>query len=384
MDSPRIDVLIPVFNAGRTIGNAVRSIQEQTVSDIRIVIVDDGSTDDSPAILARMAGADRRIEIFTRTNGGIVDALNFGLDQCRAEFVARHDGDDLALPDRFARQVGHLQANPACVAVGGSVRHIDEAGRPLGPVVRFDPPQRSDPLSAPCKEPYIPHPFLMTYRSRLQQVGGYRHVAHAEDSDLYWRLQETGTLHNLDDVLGDYRMHDHSISSRSIQNGRVMALGSQLAGISAARRRSQRPDLEFTKSMVAEYKTATSLPALFLLGARGLDADERDRLEISLSAKMLELTSYRPYELDMTDCRFIRRALDRHLATLTPSNRANVLRMCTGAAARLVGRGQFGPALALARPGLYPQVFGRLAFRAARQLARSGRLRARRQTAPAQ
>ncbi len=371
MDSPKIDVLIPAFNAGKTIEAAIKSIQDQTFSAIRIVLVDDGSTDDTRSILVRMANADRRMEILAKPNGGIVDALNFGLEHCQAEFLARHDGDDLASPDRFDKQIAYLRADPACVAVGGAVRHIDEEGRAIGSIQRFDPPQRADPFLAPAKEPYIAHPFLMTYRQRLQEIGGYRHVAHAEDSDLYWRLQETGTMHNLDDVLGDYRMHPQSISSRSVHDGRVMALGSQLAAISATRRRGHQPDLQFSKSAIRSYKDADSLEALFRLGAEGLHARERDRLEIALSAKLLELTSYRPYELDMADCRFIRQALLKHLASLTPVNRAAVIRMCSGAAARLVGKRQFKLAHALAQPGQYPHVLGRLAFRMVRRAARS-------------
>ncbi len=362
-DIPRIDVLIPVFNVARTIRGAIASIQNQTVRDIRIVVVNDGSTDDTAAILSEITAADARVETFTRPNGGIVDALNFGIGQCRAKYLARHDGDDLADPERFARQVAYLEANPDCVAVGGAARHIDENGRSLGHVAHIGSPEDSDPSWAPSREPYILHPFLMTYGARVRDAGGYRHVFHAEDTDLYWRLQETGRLHNLDDVLGDYRMHTGSVSGASVINGRVSALNSQLAGISAMRRRRQRPDLTFSKQAITDYTAARSLERIFRLGARQLGPVETDHLEVSLAAKLLELTSYRPFELDLDDCRFIRKAMDKHGAALTPENRAVLRRMCSGAAARMAAAGQRRGAMTLVRPWRYAGVLSRLAFR---------------------
>lgn len=361
--TPRIDVLIPVFNAAPTIRDAIASIQNQTMRDIRIVVVNDGSTDATAEILAEIATTDARIDIFTRPNGGIVDALNFGLAQCRAHFLARHDGDDLADPERFARQIAYLEANPDCVAVGGAARHIDEHGRSLSHVVHIASPEGSDPSWAPSREPYILHPFLMTYVARVRDAGGYRYVFHAEDTDLYWRLQETGRLHNLDDVLGDYRMHTGSVSSASVINGRVSALNSQLAGISAMRRRQGQPDLTFSKEVIAEYAAAGSLERIFRIGARQLRPAEVDHLEVTLAAKLMELTSYRPFELDLDDCLFIRRAFARHGAALTAENRAVLRRMCSGAAARMVAAGQLRRAMILVRPWRYAGVVSRLAFR---------------------
>lgn len=364
MPETLVDVLIPVFNAAKTIREAVESIQAQTFQDIRIVVVDDGSTDGTTTILAEMAQADPRIEVVSQQeNRGIVDALNTGLSYCRSEFLARHDGDDLADPDRLAKQIAFLQSHPDYVAVGGAVRHIDEDGRPLGHIARLASPEQANPHWAPSIGPYIPHPFLTTYRASIQKIGGYRYVFHAEDTDLFWRLQEVGGLHNLDDVVGDYRMHSHSISGASVANGRIAALSSELASISALRRRRRQPDLTFSKDSIREYVKANSLEKMFRLGARQLTRAETDRLEIALAAKLLELTTYRPFELDLEDCRFIRRALLKHIGKLAPVNRAALRRTWSGAAARLVSKARFREAKALVRPQLYPEVLSRVAFR---------------------
>ena len=87
-----IDVLIPAYNAGRTTRSALDSIQSQTVCDIRVIVVDDGSTDDTAAVVGKIAAGDPRVELHRKNNGGIVDALNFSLQRCRAEYLARFDG----------------------------------------------------------------------------------------------------------------------------------------------------------------------------------------------------------------------------------------------------------------------------------------------------
>ena len=358
-----IDVLIPAYNAADTIESALQSIQGQTVRDIRIIVVDDGSTDDTAAIVSRLQSADDRIELVRQPNGGIVDALNRGLAECRAPLVARFDADDISYPHRFATQGAFLDGNPDVVAVGNAVRHIDAQGLPTGTISTFDAPDASDATAAPSREPYVCHPFLMVRRDAVTAAGGYHYAFNAEDTDLYWRLQERGRLFNLRDVLGDYRMHSGSISSSSAVNGRICALYSQLAGLAAARRRAGRPDIVLTKEALAECKRAVTLDGLVRIGDRHLEPDERDRLRVMLGAKMMSLAAFRPFELDLDDCRFVRQAIARHAPMLTESNAHAVRTLAWSTAARLVSRGKTREAAALVGPREYHHVATRLAFR---------------------
>jgi glycosyltransferase involved in cell wall biosynthesis len=368
---PLIDVLIPAFNAETTVRSAIESMRRQSMTAIAIHVVDDGSTDATPRILAEMAAADPRLHVHRKENGGIVDALNFGLDFCTGEFVARHDADDLAYPNRLAAQLAYLQAHGDVSAVGAAVRHIDGAGVPIGTIARLGSPNDADPFYVPSREPYLIHPFLTVRRAAIEAAGRYRYVHHAEDTDLYWRLSERGRLHNLPEILGDYRLHDASISGRSIVNGRIMAVNSQLAGLSARRRRCGNGDIVFAKDKLAAYKHARSLAAMIDVAAPMLEPAEREELEESAAAKLLELTSYRPYELDAEDCAFIGRVARRGFAHLSAENRTMQERRISGAAARLAAGGQMRAALGMVPSGLYP------AF-AARYLSRvtlPGRLR---------
>lgn len=359
MANRAIDVLLPVFNGASTIVEAIESLRRQTLSDIRIIAIDDGSSDETPRILEELSRADDRIEVIRTPRGGIVDALNAGLARCQAEFVARQDADDISEPSRLALQVAHLRGEPACVAVSGAFKHMDEAGRRLEEIQAFPQPDSADPFWAPSREPYLLHPFLMARRADLLAVGGYRHVFNAEDTDLYWRLLERGTLRNLDVPLGFYRMHGQSISGASAVNGRIMAVSSQLAALSARRRRSGRPDLAFPKEAIAEYCRSPTLADIYRLAAAHLDGEERSYLRIAAAGKMLELTAYRPYELDGDDCRFIR-AARFEMKTLSADNRRHLNRLYAGATARLLRKRLFAEAIALSPPRLYAPALARL------------------------
>src|SRR5262249_21957005 len=357
-------------NGAVTITEAIESLQRQTFTNFRIIVVDDGSTDQTPEVLAALAARDSRITVLTQSNAGIVDALNAGLRLCQAEFVARQDADDISDPSRLAVELDYLRSHPDCVAVSGAVKHIDEQGRLLGTVQRFPQPDRADPRWAPSREPYLMHPFLMVRRADLEAFGGYGYVYYSEDTDLCWRLQERGAMQNLDMPLGKYRVHTRSISSASVLNGRIMALSSQLAGLSALRRRTGRPDLSFPKEAIAEYQSTRTLLKLWELGKRQLDDDEAGYLRIALAAKLLELTDYRPYEPDTDDCEFIRDAL--HEATrLSNANCKHLARLYARAGARLLVNGSFNKAVALTPPWLYFPMISRALLRLLRASTKS-------------
>jgi hypothetical protein len=203
----------------------------------------------------------------------------------------------------------------------------------------------------------------MARLSTLRAMGGYRHVVYAEDSDLCWRMQEHGHLHNMDAVLGEYRMHSASISGSSVSNGRTMALSSQLVAISALRRRTGRVDLTFPKEAGARYRAAASLAKIFKLGCHGLTPSEVEHLEIALAAKLLELADYRPYELEMADCRFIGTALAKGMRSVNAKNQAELIRMALKTGARLVRKGLLKEAFAVVPFSTYPRATAELAKR---------------------
>lgn len=361
----KVDVLIPAYNAADTIRQSIESVQAQTLINWRIVIVNDGSTDDTGQILAEIAAKDARIHVHSQPNGGIVDAMNAGLGLCNAEFVARFDADDICYPERFEFQIDYLTANSDVIGIGAGVRHIDVDGRPTGSFARIGTPDKADPWFVPAAEPYLVHPFFTVRRWAIDAVNGYRHVHYAEDSDLYWRLSRLGRLYNPEELLGDYRFHANSISSTSIVNGRIMAISSQLTGISEQRRRRGVPDLEFAKQSLAEYKRVKTLRAMIGIAEQQLDDTERAYFRIAVPAKLLELTAYRPYEIEDTDCDYIGDFARGGLQSLSPQNRGLMQRRITGAAARIAAAGRMADARRMVPPRMMTSFASRYALRAA-------------------
>lgn len=354
---PVVDVLMPAYNAAATVREAIESLLGQTLQDIRVIVVDDGSTDQTPAILADLVAQDARVSVVTKPNGGIVEARNDALRHAQADIIACLDSDDIAFPDRLERTLRYLDAHPQCVAVGGAVEHVDSRGRTLLGLPQPGDPAGADPAPAPAREPYIIHSTLMARRRDIVAVGGYRHVPNSEDSDLFWRLAERGKLVKLPDTLSKYRVHDESVSS-SLLSGRIMALGSQLGALSALRRRAGRPDLGFSLALHEALKRAASLEGMVSIASPDLDESERGHLRIAAACKFMELARYRPFEPSHDDCRFIRAALP-FAAGLTARNRKIVDWYVTVTAARLMRKDMLAEALTLTPPGHYPITLAR-------------------------
>ena len=220
---PLVSVIMPAYNADRYVDEAVESVLAQTFGDFEFLIVDDGSTDRSRAILEGYAARDRRISLVSRPNTGYLVALNEMVDRAEGEFLARMDADDVCRPDRFERQVRHLHAHPDCVAVGSAVEIIDPDGDALGVWNRdvLSHEQIDSAHLATRRGAVICHPSAMMRAAAVRALGGYRpEYDTAEDFDLFLRMAERGRLANLEEPLLKYRMHPASVChTRSARQG---------------------------------------------------------------------------------------------------------------------------------------------------------------------
>ena len=214
---PRVSVLLPVFNAERYVGDAVRSILAQTFTDFELIVIDDGSSDASPRILANIARGDARVRLRVRPNRGNIATLNESIDMAQGEYFARMDHDDIAFPQRFARQVEFLDAHPEVVAAGSRALFIDDEGLPLMEVMHhYSHEQIERALMTP--ELGIIHPSVMMRAWACRAIGGYRaEYLHAEDLDFFLRMSEVGRLENIAEPLLQYRTHASSVSARYME-----------------------------------------------------------------------------------------------------------------------------------------------------------------------
>jgi glycosyltransferase involved in cell wall biosynthesis len=212
-NAPMISVLLPVHNAARYVAGSIESILGQTLGDFELLILDDGSTDGSLEVLRCYAARDPRIRLTSRPNKGLAPSLNELVDQSRGEFLARMDADDVALPERFERQVAYLRAHPECVLLGCRVRLIDPDGDPLCDWCNRQDHEALDAVFLRGEmSTEISHPAIMMRRDDVLAVGKYREFPVIEDVDLFLRLAERGRIANLPEVLLLYRIHAENIS----------------------------------------------------------------------------------------------------------------------------------------------------------------------------
>jgi len=235
-----VSVIMPVYDAERFLAEAVESVLQQTYTDFELVAINDGSNDGSLDMLKTYADRDPRVKIISRPNTGIVGALNDGLAAATGEFVARMDADDVALPDRFARQVDYLRADPEVVAVGCGCLLTDVDGDPFHVWGRLETHEEIEAKLLCGIASAIVHASIMTRRKSLQAIGGYRDdVGVSEDLDLFLRLAEIGRLANIPEVLMMVRRYDDSLSGQLSTSHRTTSRNKILA---EARRRRGLPE----------------------------------------------------------------------------------------------------------------------------------------------
>jgi len=214
--SPVVSVVMPVYNCERYVAKAVESILAQTFADFEFLIIDDGSSDESPAIMRRYQELDSRIRFSQRPheNGNYVTALNHLIEMARGEFIARMDADDISSPERFDRQVAYLRAHPKVVAVSSRILCVDNELCPIREMCTEETHERIDEAHMRAEPGQMSHPAAMIRTDAIRRVNGYRaDYCSAEDFDLWLRLAEIGSLANLPEVLLTWRLHGQSVGA---------------------------------------------------------------------------------------------------------------------------------------------------------------------------
>ena len=211
--------MLPVRNGMPFLPLAVDSILEQTFQDFELLVIDDGSSDETPAYLKSVD--DPRL-VYIRINrspdivSGLTLVLNEGLKRARGDLVARMDADDIANNDRFKEQIAMFEIFPRLVAASVQFDRIDESGQVIDRNHDFtaDSALRFYMLFSPC----MLHPGLMFKREQALLAGGYTaEFDVAEDYEFYTRIAKYGTFANSDKVLMRYRTSKNSVSSRKAE-----------------------------------------------------------------------------------------------------------------------------------------------------------------------
>ena len=201
-----------VHNGARYLREALESVLAQTYGDFELIVVDDGSSDQTNEILREYANKDSRVRLIVQENQGLTKSLNSALALARGEFVARMDADDICFPERFEKQVEFLVQHPEFALVGTAYWAIDQTGARLG--IRS---MSTDPVEIDRRHlrgnTSLAHPAIMVRREMMEKIGGYdERYPTSQDLDLFLRLAEIGPITNINQPLLYYRWHEENIS----------------------------------------------------------------------------------------------------------------------------------------------------------------------------
>jgi len=219
MPVPKVSILLPVYNVSAYLGEAIRSILQQSLTDFELIILNDGSTDQTENVV--LSFSDDRIRyIKNEQNSGLIYTLNKGIDLATAEWIARMDGDDIADHQRIEKQWQYIQANPGIKVVATRVSLIDERGEPNGrwkeDESEVTPKQIRDFLP---KNNCIAHPSIMINTELIKKYRYDPRQLHTEDYDLWLRLSADGIeIYKVDEPLLLHRIHTSSVTRKDQEN----------------------------------------------------------------------------------------------------------------------------------------------------------------------
>ncbi len=213
-DTPIVSVVMPTYNGARFLRDAIASILNQTFRDFELIVINDGSTDNTSQILANY-NDDRIVTITNNENLGIAEATNRGFAAVRGEYVALQDHDDISLPCRLDVQVAFLRSHPKVALVGSSVKLIDENGAVYG--YYREPEDDIDLKWEVLFRCPFRHTSIMVRRQAVSDVGRYSGAPEngtAADYDLLSRIALNNTIQNLREPLVLWRRHPDATSIR--------------------------------------------------------------------------------------------------------------------------------------------------------------------------
>lgn len=211
----KADVILPVRNGERYLSSAIASLVPDAKYINKLIIVNDGSTDNTASLLSSLNWTGK-LQIIHQETLGVVASLNNALKSAETALVARMDADDVSLPGRLKTQIEYLQSAPNVAAVGSQVLMIDSDGMPTGDKSFY--PLDSNDISEQLHENgrcVVAHPTVVMRKDAVLACGGYRAAfQHAEDFDLWLRLSERHRIVNLEEVFLYYRVHRDQVSSQ--------------------------------------------------------------------------------------------------------------------------------------------------------------------------
>ena len=207
-----ISVLMPCYNAAEFIRESIDSVLNQTYSDFELILINDGSTDETQSIIDEYTSTNKIIRGITKENSGIPDTLNVGIEAAKGAWIARLDSDDIAMPNRFQMQIDYVGNHPEIILLGSGCIVIDEYGNEIKKYSYGETHQEIVRNMLRLK-PFFPHSSALFFKNAAQKLGGYvTRFSEGEDLDLWLRISNTGAIACLPQSLIKLRKHANCVT----------------------------------------------------------------------------------------------------------------------------------------------------------------------------
>ncbi|MBC7865107.1 MAG: glycosyltransferase [Bacteroidia bacterium] len=219
---PLISVVLPLYNAEKFIEAAVRSILDQSFRDLELIVLNDGSKDNSLAVLNAIK--DERLIVIDQANMGMGPTINKGIALAKGKYIARQDHDDLSAPERLTKQLAFLEANPAVALVGTAAEIIDENGKATGRFHKHVCSNMEIRATLYFDNPFV-HSSVMFRKDAIEKTGTYNVSIPSllQDFELWFRFSKEFELANLPESLVLYRELLSGMSRTNINYAGVVA-----------------------------------------------------------------------------------------------------------------------------------------------------------------
>lgn len=205
--NPKITVVLPVYNCALYIEDAIKSLLNQTIQDFEIIVIDDCSVDNTVKIVQTIE--DKRIRLILKEqNKGLIDSLNIGFKEAQGKYIARMDGDDISLPDRFQKQLEILENNPDIKACGCWLQEFGYSNKVINHRKNHD--EIVSRLLLSCSMSLC---SVMLNRLWVKNYEFDKMKLHVEDYDFWSKMAWSGKFYNIQEVLYNYRVHESQVST---------------------------------------------------------------------------------------------------------------------------------------------------------------------------
>src|SRR5215211_1969839 len=252
-EAGRVSVVIPCYNQAHFLGEAIRSVLYQTYQDFEVIVVNDGSEDNTEEVASAYVAGDPRVRLITQQNRGLAESRNRGLAEARGEYVVFLDSDDLLLGEALELGARELAAHPGCAFVSGQYRAVAADGSFFWKP--YDPPLEKDGYLMLLQYCFGMPAVVIFRRWVFEEVGGFDgSVDAAADWDLYLRIARRFPIHHHGRVVAEYRQHGTSMNQNPalMLKSTMIVLRSQQRFLGDDKRREEALDIGM-RSMQADY-----------------------------------------------------------------------------------------------------------------------------------